>query len=210
MTDEERRRKSLYNKRWRERHREALLLKEQAFRDANKERLRAKSKAWRDNNPERAAEHRKKSYAQKRDEFVMKKRAYNAARRDEINAKSRAHRLRVLDKVLARAKAYRERNRDILREKNKAYAKANPAQVCARARKRQATVRQALPKWADLQAIKQFYVHAAQMTRETGIPHHVDHICPLAGKTVCGLHVAHNLRVVPAEVNLRKSNKLVA
>lgn len=50
------------------------------------------------------------------------------------------------------------------------------------------------------------YVSARAKTTETGIPHEVDHIIPLKGRNICGLHVPWNLRVVTGEQNKRKRN----
>lgn len=49
---------------------------------------------------------------------------------------------------------------------------------------------------------------AKRLSRETGIPHHVDHIVPLQGDHVSGLHVESNLQVIPATDNIRKRNKV--
>ncbi len=73
--------------------------------------------------------------------------------------------------------------------------------------KRRSQKLRATPKWADLEAIARIYCERDAITRKTGIVHHVDHIIPLQGKTVCGLHVAANLRIVPASVNVRKGRK---
>jgi hypothetical protein len=56
------------------------------------------------------------------------------------------------------------------------------------------------PKWADRQAIKEFYINCPE-------GYHVDHIIPLKGKNVCGLHVEDNLQYLPAVENMIKSNK---
>lgn len=66
--------------------------------------------------------------------------------------------------------------------------------------------RQQTPPWAKFSEIRIFYMTAARLTEETGIEHHVDHIVPLGGELVSGLHCQFNLQVLPAEQNLRKGN----
>lgn len=55
------------------------------------------------------------------------------------------------------------------------------------------------PKWADMDKIREIYVN-----RPDG--YHVDHIIPLRGKFVSGLHVENNLQYLPAKENMRKHN----
>lgn len=83
------------------------------------------------------------------------------------------------------------------------------AVIAAYAAKRRARKLHATPAWADLVAIRSLYAQAAALTRRTGTKHHVDHIIPLQGKTVCGLHVEGNLQILTAAENLRKKNRLL-
>jgi hypothetical protein len=73
--------------------------------------------------------------------------------------------------------------------------------------KRIASLKQRTPAWADGEKIAAFYRLAAAFSK-LYVPHHVDHIYPLNGETVSGLHVEDNLRVIPAEDNLRKGADL--
>jgi len=70
---------------------------------------------------------------------------------------------------------------------------------------RQTRIKKATPKWADLDAIKQFYVEAQRLTKETRIPHEVDHIIPIKGKLVSGLHVPANLQILTEKQNQTKN-----
>tara|TARA_B110000211_G_scaffold32111_1_gene32514 strand:- start:734 stop:1270 length:537 start_codon:yes stop_codon:yes gene_type:complete len=66
--------------------------------------------------------------------------------------------------------------------------------------KRRASKLQRTPAWADLEAIKQFYINCPK-------GYHVDHIVPLQGVNISGLHVLNNLQYLTKSENCKKSNK---
>lgn len=89
------------------------------------------------------------------------------------------------------------------------WEKNNKGHRNALTRARQAAKLQRTPAWLtefDLLKIKCLYQVAAMRTRESGRSWHVDHIVPLQGKTVSGLHVPSNLQVIEGSENSRKSN----
>lgn len=79
--------------------------------------------------------------------------------------------------------------------------------------KRRADKIQRTPAWLtgeQLTAIDKLYKQAAWLTRITGVKWHVDHIVPLKGKNVSGLHIPDNLQVIPAWENIKKGNRLAS
>ena len=110
------------------------------------------------------------------------------------------------EKVKARGKAWREANQ----ENSKAYREANKDRLSANWAKRHASKLQRTPSWLtsdDFKWIEWYYRHAKVMEARWGETYHVDHIHPLQGDTVSGLHVPSNLQVIPASENLVKNNK---
>jgi hypothetical protein len=102
----------------------------------------------------------------------------------------------------------REANREQHNAYNREYFANNKDKRASYQAKRKATILQRTPAWdPDAHLIIAKYQLAAMFTCETGIPHHVDHIIPLQGKNVSGLHVFSNLRVIPGADNVKKSNK---
>ena len=176
----------------------------------NPEKYRAETAKWRAANPRpktprvllsdeersrRKTESRKRTYEKNKVKVLAQAAQYRAEHKEEERRNRAAHYQKNKDRVAEVTKAYRLANRDLYR--------------AAGARRRAAKL-QATPPWADLAAIAEFYSEAARLTTETGILHEVDHIYPLQGKDVCGLHVPGNLQIITRAENRSKSNKLVA
>lgn len=91
-----------------------------------------------------------------------------------------------------------------LAERNSELERAALGKNAAYAAKHRAKLLNAIPAWSDLAVVERLYTEAAA----SGM--HVDHIYPLQGEAVCGLHVANNLRLLTPLENLKKGNKVSA
>lgn len=101
------------------------------------------------------------------------------------------------------SRKYREENPEKVRATQKSYRERNTKAILARNAKRRADKMLRTPKWSETSAIRQFYLECPE-------GYHVDHIVPLLGKSVCGLHVLSNLQYLPALGNLKKGNSFEA
>ena len=106
---------------------------------------------------------------------------------------------------------WQQQNKEKTLHNHKKWRQNNPNKVSSYTALRRAAKLQATPKWLTASHklhMECKYSLAAMLSKHTAEQHHVDHIVPLKGKMVCGLHVPWNLRVIPAQENLRKSNKI--
>jgi 5-methylcytosine-specific restriction endonuclease McrA len=103
--------------------------------------------------------------------------------------------------ITTRTNAWRDKNKETHRARNETYRKRNLALMVAKVQKYRTAKINALPSWVDVSELKKVYQNCP-----TGF--HVDHIVPLRGKNVSGLHVPWNLQYLTPQDNQRKSNKL--
>ena len=109
-------------------------------------------------------------------------------------------------------KKYRQENKKTLAAKrkiyDKQYLKNNKHLRNARNTKRRAYKLNATPNWAELDKIKIVYEKVKWLESLTGLRYHVDHIVPLKGENVCGLHVWANLQILEFGINCSKGNSI--
>jgi len=141
---------------------------------------------------------------------ALAKKAWAQANRNKRNASNKLWREKNKEAIAVYKKAWRKQNKEQQALYDKLWKKLNPEKVNAQVSKRRTAKLNRIPKWLSLATLKEIealYKLAVEKTKETGIKWHVDHIIPLQGKIVSGLHVPANLQVIPAVENLKKNNK---
>jgi hypothetical protein len=157
---------------------------------------------------------------------TAKAKANASQNRERVRVRDKAWRVANKDKADAAAKRQREKHRIKRRLAQREYARAhrdeqkarvskwiaeNPARYRAMYmrnwQKRRAAKLQAVPSWADHDAINATYAECAALNAGNPRAYHVDHIVPLQSSLVCGLHVHTNLQILPGAENSRKCNR---
>lgn len=150
---------------------------------------KCKDKHWQNLNPER-----------------MQK----AARKFRESDKCKTYRKQNKEKIVSQVKEWHAANQDRRRQLDKNYHernKGNPEYLAKRKlheANRRAAKLNATPIWLSKEQKRQ--IRDIYMNCPEG--HHVDHIIPLQGKDVCGLHVPWNLQYLEANLNRAKGNRI--
>lgn len=179
---------------------------------ANPEKAAAKAKAYKLANKESLANYNKAYRKKTIESRLAYEKQYREANLDKRHTTNKVWREAHVTSRSARLKMWRNTHKKQQAASNRTYQIANSDKINAIVAKRRSTKLKAIPIWLTLEhlvQIQEIYTEAKLLKAEDGIPREVDHIVPLQGKTVCGLHVPWNLRVVLASENRRKGNKLI-
>lgn len=152
------------------------------------------------------AERARAWYYANREKAQVRMKAYRESHPGQAHALSLAWRTENRERARETRRRWREANPEAHRASQSKYAAAHPEKYRALRMKRIADEIQRTPAWADFQKIEKFYAEAKELSEFTEMLWHVDHVVPLRGKLVSGLHVHENLQLLPGVENVRKSN----
>jgi 5-methylcytosine-specific restriction endonuclease McrA len=142
-------------------------------------------------------------YRNNTDSILAVQKIYKDTIREEIKEKGRSYWAKVKVKASTKLKAKRVES-SAVKERERAWRESNRGKVRKYYAIARALRKQALPVWTSLEdkeLIELVYAEGLHRGLE------VDHIVPLRGKSVCGLHVYWNLQLLDKGSNSRKSNK---
>lgn len=124
------------------------------------------------------------------------------------NKKKKEYRASNKDKIQKQKKEDYLFNQELYLAQKKLYRQANKGKIAALNARRKKHVKQRTPAWSDMTKVKSYYNVCAFFNEVNGyVKYHVDHIIPMQGDIVSGLHVHTNLQIMPWRDNVAKKNK---
>ena len=166
----------------------------------------AMQKASRERNPESVKAKRARYYASNKELIAERNKASRVKHADNVRAYKKAYKQNNAEKVREYQRHWYATNPEARKEHYRTRYEKNPAAFAQGALERKLCRRQATPAWRSWFFIEEIYRLARLRTKLTGIQWEVDHIVPLRAADACGLHVEHNLRVIPKVLNRMKGN----
>jgi hypothetical protein len=150
----------------------------------------------------------KEQYDVSSEKILARNAQYRAEHPEEVSASKMAwehqDKLKNPEKYRKKAAEYHIANREKRLAQAKLWRKLNPAKNAAKQAAYKFRKARATPPWANEFFISEAYELAALRSSMTNIEWEVDHIMPLCGRDICGLHVETNLQVIPKLENRRK------
>ena len=135
---------------------------------------------------------------------------YSLKNVDKEASRKRNFQLKNREKINNYARVSYANKPELIRQKNSIWAKNNRSVKNTITADRWAAKIQRTPAWLNSEDhwfIKEIYDLATLRSTMTSVKWHVDHIVPLQGENVSGLHVPWNLQVIPATENMSKGNR---
>lgn len=169
-----------------------------------------RARKWQKENSERYRENQRKHRLQNIEKETENRRRWRSENKDRKNETARKWYNKNRERLLAEKRIWNDQNKDAVNKSRDKWVAANIGKAKNVKKVYKLSRLDRVPKWLtkeQLTEIDFFYLYSNWLTKNTGIQHHVDHIVPLKGKKVSGLHVPWNLQVIPAVENLKKHNK---
>jgi hypothetical protein len=185
------------DKEYYEKNKKELSIKAKEYRERNRKAISATKKLYAQANRDRIKAYKKQYHELSKEYLCEKSRKYYEENKDEVTRKSILYRQRTKDRKAAYDRMFSQQNRHY----------RNMLKGANRAKRIQRFVE--WDKGLTELVVQEAYDLCERREQLTGEKWHVDHVIPLCGRNVSGLHVWNNLAVIPAAVNLSKNNKYV-
>lgn len=182
------------------------------YRETNRDNLKLKKSEYYQKNRKKILKKSKNYYNENKEQILTNSKEFSKARKERKKEYNKSYREKNKHRLNKYMEQYYLDNTEKIKEYQKEYNKNNKGKINSDRAFRKHLKKKATPPWLSpeqLLEIEHKYVICASFSQLTNVKYHVDHIHPIKGKNLCGLHVPWNLRIISAIENLKKHNKYI-